>query len=329
MSVFGQLRDEFGFHQHCSPNYEAIITSKIRLVGTIFNGSTFDTNFWTKGTAVNGTVAQTGSEMIVTSGPTAADYAGFYSVRKANWIAGTSNQFRSQVRFTEAADANLVRRWGIGAASAMTSTAITDGVCFKLTGTALSICTYANNVVAVIDRPSSEFNGSYTAPTWTNNNTFEILYTLGKIYFIINGVIVHTETFSTTHWTYNTTSFHVFADANTLAGGSTAKTMTFRTIHICRIGAETTNPQHSHITTAADVVLKYGGGKLHQIAFNDTKTGTTVSIYDNVSGTGNPIAVVANISTTAAPCNIDYALPFQNGLHIVTTGTWDITIVYE
>lgn len=84
MSNWKQFSDQYGFTADCTSNSELITTSKIRLVGTIFNGSTFDTNFWTKGSLVNGTVAQTGSEMIITSGPTAADYAGVYSNRRAN-----------------------------------------------------------------------------------------------------------------------------------------------------------------------------------------------------------------------------------------------------
>ena len=330
MSTFGQLRDEFGFHAHCTPNYELLTTDKFRLVGSIFNGSTFDTNFWTKGSLVNGTVAQTGSEVIVTSGPTAADYAGFYSVRRANWITGTSMQFRAQMRLEAAADVKLVRRWGVGYAATMTSTAITDGACFKLTGTALSICTYANNAVAANDVASASFSeGTYVAPTWTNNNTFEILYTLGKLYFMINGVIVHIHNASTTHWTYNTTSFHIFADASTLAGGSAAKTMTFRAMNICRIGAPYSAKQFFHGTTAADTILKYGGGLLHGVIFNNSKSGTLMSIYDNLSGTANTIAVIGDISTTAAPTYVQFDLPFQVGLRIVTTGIWDYTLVYE
>ena len=329
MSNWKQFSDQYGWSADCTPNSELITTDKIRLVGSIFNGSTFDTNFWTKGTLVNGTVAQTGSEMIVTSGAAAADYAGFYSVRRANWITGTSNKFRCQMRLEAAADNDLVRRWGIGFASTITSTAITDGACFKLTGTTLSLCTYANSVNAAQDIAIENFNGTYTAPTFTNNNTYEILYTLGKVYFLINNVIIHTQTYATTYWTYNTTSFHIFADAKTGGDGSTAKTMTFRMMNICRLGSIITNPQFFHGTTAADTILKYGGGKLHGLILNNSKSGTLISIYDNLSGTANTIAVVGDVSTTIAPCAVQFDLPFQVGLRIVTTGTWDYTIVYE
>ena len=330
MSNWKQFSDQYGWSADCTPNSELITTDKIRLVGSIFNGSTFDTNFWTKGTLVNGTVAQTGSEMIVTSGGAAADYAGFYSVRRANWITGTSNKFRCQMRLEAAADADLVRRWGVGWASTLTATAMTDGAWFLLEGTALSIVTAANDSTPTETTvASANFNGTYTAPTWTNNNTFEILYTLGKVYFLINNVLIHTQTYATTHWTYNTTSFHCFADANTIGDGSTAKTMTFRMMNICRLGAAYSAKQYFHGTAAADTILKYGGGLLHGVIFNNSKSGTLMSIYDNLSGTANTIAVVGDISATIAPCAVQFDLPFQVGLRIVTTGTWDYTLVYE
>jgi hypothetical protein len=326
MAIINQARDQYNYTADCTSNFELVTCEKIRLVGAIFNGSTFDTNFWTKGTLVNGTVSQTGSEVVVTSGAANLDYASFYSVRRANWITGTSNKFRTQMRLEAAADSDLTRRWGIGYAATMTSTAITDGACFKLTGTALSIVTHSNSTAGTAVA-SGDFNGTYTAPTWTNNNTFEILYTLGKAYFLINNVIIHTVSATTTHWTSNTTSFHCFADATTSGDGSTAKTMTFRMMNITRLGAITTNPQFFHGTTAADTILKYGGGKLHSIVLNNPG-GTLISIYDNTSGTGNAIAII-NTPSTADPCTLDYHLPFQNGLHIVSTGTWDFTLIYE
>ena len=100
-------------------------------------------------------------------------------------------------------------------------------------------------------------------------------------------------------------------------------------MNICRLGALTTNPQFFHGTTAADTILKYGGGKLHGVVFNNTKSGTLITIYDNLTGTTGTIAVIGDISTTAAPCAVQYDLPFQNGLRVVTTGTWDYTLVYE
>ena len=325
-----QIRDQFGYTGDATPNSEILVANKIRLVGTIFNGSTFDTNFWVKGSLVNGTVAQTGSEMIITSGAAAADYAGFYSVRRANWITGTTNKFRCQMRLQEAADADLVRRWGVGYAATLTATAMTDGAWFQLDGTALSVVTAANDSTptdTTVD--TAHFNGTYVAPTWTNNNTFEILYTLGKVYFLINNVIIHTVTASTTHWTYNTTNFYIFADANTIGDGSTAKTMTFRMINISRLGSIVTKPTYRRISgVAATYVLKYGGGVLHRIIFNNT-TGTSLTVYDDSAATGGKEVALITTTTTCVG-SWDYSLPFFNGLTVKTIGdNLDATIIYE
>jgi hypothetical protein len=322
MSVFGQLRDGFGYNTDCTPNAELITTDKIRLVGTIFNGGAIDTKFWTKAEST-GTVAETGSELVLTSGTANAHYAKVYSTRRANWVTGTSNKFRSQMRFGDAGTANVARRWGVGWGATMPT--ITDGAYFKLDGTALSVNTMANTAETSV--ASANFNGSYTAPTLTNNNTYEILYTLGKVYFLINGVIVHTATFATTHWTSNTTNFHIFADVVN-SGNSAAVTQTFRMMNISRLGNFQTMPQYQYISGEATTVCKLGGGILHRIIVN--KAGTLCTIRDQTSDAVPTIGILDTNKTTGTIGSVDYHCPFFNGLTIVTTGAGtDLTVVYE
>ena len=78
----------------------------------------------------------------------------------------------------------------------------------------------------------------------------------------------------------------------------------------------------AHIAGAQDVVIKQGKGALLTLIVN--VSGLTISIYDNVSGTINPIALL----TTAGPGRYEYNVRFQNGLHVVTTGTGDFTFSY-
>jgi hypothetical protein len=80
---------------------------------------------------------------------------------------------------------------------------------------------------------------------------------------------------------------------------------------------------YTHIAGAnQDIVVKQGPGALVALVIN--QAGTTISVYDNVSGTGNPIALF----TTAGPGTYAFNVRFNNGLHIVTTGNPDITISY-
>jgi len=318
-----QIKDQYGFTGDATPNSEMIVANKIRLVGAIFNGAIVDTNFWTPSTST-GTVTQVASELLLTSGTANGHYAKVHSVRRANWITGSSNKFRTQCRF-ESSDAGVTVRFGVGWGATMPT--VTDGAYFKLVGSTLSVNTMAGTSETSV--ASGVFNGTYTAPTLTNNNTYEILYALGKVYFLINNVIIHTATFATTHWTSGTTNFHIFADVvNT--GDSSAIKHIFRMLNITRLGAILTKPTYKYISgAAATYVLKLGRGVLHSIIFNNT-TGTSVTIYDAID------AVTANttvaIITTIAECigAWNYDIPFFSGLTIKTIGdNLNATIVYE
>lgn len=320
-----QIKDQYGWTGDATPNSEILTTDKIRLVGAIFNGATLDANFWSN-RASTGTVTQASSELVLTSGTANGHYAEVWSVRRANWVTGTSNKFRAQLRFGDTGTTNVVRRWGVGWVSGSASTSITDGACFRLNGTALSIVTHANSTSGT-EVASASFNGTYTAPTFTNNNTYEILYTLGKVYFLINNVIVHTVTASTTHWTSNTTNFNCFAAANN-TGDSLAVTMTVRMMNITRLGKFETAPTYKHIATNTTTLCKRGGGVLHSVIMNNP-TNNAVTIYDDIAATvGTEIAII-DPDAGATPFTLDYHVPFNNGLTIVTAGTPDLTIIYE
>jgi len=325
MSYFAkvQIKDQYGFTGDATPNSEIITAEKIRLVGTIFNGATVDSNFWTTYTST-GTVTQASSELVLTSGTANGHYAAVQSVRRANWITGTSNKFRTQMRI-ESSDNDITCRVGVGWGATMPT--ITDGAYFKFVGSTISVNTMANGSETSV--ASGSFNGTYTAPTLTNNNTYEILYTLGKVYFLINNVIIHTATFATTHWTLNTTNFYIGADVRN-TGDSAAVKYIFRMMNICRLGAIISTPTYKYISgNAATYVLKLGGGILHSVVYNNT-TGTSLTIYDAIDAvTAN--TTVALITTATAALGVwKYDVPFFNGLTVKTIGNGlDATIIYE
>lgn len=321
-SDFIRITDPLGLTADCTPNNELITTEKIRLVGTIFDGGTLYTNFWTKSEST-GTVAQTGSELVMTSGTSNAHYAKVYSVRRARWVTGTSNKYRAQMRMSDTGTTGLTRRWGVGWGGTMPT--ITDGAYFKLVGTILSVATMSNTTETSVTSFNGVMGTDYK-PTLTSMNTYEILYTLGSVYFFINGNLLHKATYSSTHWTSGTTTFHVFADmVNT--DTTTAKTMTFRMMNISRLGYAETSPQYKIISgNAATYTLKYGAGRLHKIMYGNT-TGTSIAIYDAVSAAGTPFTV-----TTAAGAigEWDFGWDFYTGLTMVTTGN-DLSalVIYE
>ena len=314
-----QNKDKYGNTVDGTPNSELLTTSKIKLVGEIFDGNVIDTSFWTTSSS-GGSVAQVNSEMVLTSGTAAPNYARFYTPQRAIWVTGTSNKFRTQMRI-DASDNDLTCRFGAGWGAAMPT--VTDGAYFKIEGNTISVNTMAATVETSV--PSGSFNGTYVAPTFTDTNTYEVLYTLRRVYFLINNVIVHTATFNTTNWTSGTNNFHAFADL-TNTGASAAIPYTFRMMHICRLGEYQSMPVYKRITGVGTTVCKLGGGMLHAIIVG--QPGTLCTIYDNTSASGAVINALDTSSTNAF--DVDYHGPFYNGLTIVTTGGGtDLTVYYQ
>ena len=83
----------------------------VRLVGTVFDGTTKDTNFWTEAVTGTGSVTQAG-ESILATGVTANSTASYTSVRRARKITGASNQFKAVARLITDPQANNIRRIG-------------------------------------------------------------------------------------------------------------------------------------------------------------------------------------------------------------------------
>jgi len=323
--MISKLLDQYGWSADCTPNSELITTDKIRLVGEIFDGEVIDTNYWTATVdgGANGTVAQASSELVLTSGTADGHFAAVHSVRRADWVTGTSNKCRYQMRVGDSDD-NVTVRFGVGWGAAMP--VITDGAYFKLVGATLSANTMADGVETSV--ASGDFNGTYAAPTLTNNNVYEILYTLGKVFFLINNVLIHTASFLTTHWLHNTTNFHIGCDVSN-TGDSDAIPVTFRMMNVCRLGNFKTKPTYKYIAGAsAGTVCKIGGGLLHTIVVN--KPGTSLTIYDQTSAAVPIIGIIDTTKQDGSVGSISYECPFFNGLTIVTVGAGsDVTVIYE
>lgn len=323
--------DMLGFIQDNTPNNESLVTNKIRLVGTIFSGSVLDSRFWTNAVST-GTVAQTNSEVILTSGTASPHYAQLYTSRRAKWTSGTSNKYRAQLRFGDSGTANVNRRWGIGWGATMPT--VTDGAYFKLYGTTFTIATLRNTSEAEIAQGS--FNGDYGPyynPTLTVNATYEILYTLGNVYFYVNGTLLHKASFSTTHWTANTITFHAFADVNN-TGASSAVTMTFRMMNISRLGLAQSQPTsyyHANGTTAAGGVnLKIGAGSIRCITIQALNN-AVVTLADSTSALTPILWATTGVAAITQPLTITlHDIPFYNGLQLgVISANAQVTVVYE
>ena len=86
---------------------------------------------------------------------------------------------------------------------------------------------------------------------------------------------------------------------------------------------------YSNITTAGTSTVKSGAGTLQGVIVNSKGTvASTITMYDNTSGTGSKIGTIDSLNLSGA---FPYNVNFLNGLTIVTTGTVapDITIIYK
>lgn len=87
----------------------------------------------------------------------------------------------------------------------------------------------------------------------------------------------------------------------------------------------------TNIAAAGTTTLKTGSGVLHGIVVNTPIASATITIYDNTTATGTKIGTVTLPGTLLAqgPGGAIYDAAFTKGLTVVTTGTVDITVLYQ
>ena len=306
-------------HAWVSPTNALSTISETRLVGTNFDGSTKDTNFWSEvGTVNGGTVVQSG-EIKLQTNTTANGTAMYYSVRKARFVVGSALKFVGAFRFNTAGTANNLRRCG----------AYDDdnGFFFQLNGTVFGIGTRSATSDTIVNTGSFNGNlGTAFTPNIANYYKLDIEWTpLGAFYYV-NGILLHQVVGG-----HNTRVLSLpikFENVNS-SGSTSDVIMDCLGAVIMREGPLATNPTYKHISTNATYVCKIGAGKLHGIAINDPSAACTLTVYDNTSAAGTTIAIMSLTTKVITPFFMNYQLPFSTGLTIVTSAASDFTIIYE
>ncbi|MFA5871075.1 MAG: hypothetical protein WC842_04325 [Candidatus Paceibacterota bacterium] len=325
------LTDSYGFSVENTPMGEMRMVTPVRLSGSSFSGSTIDSNFWTSaatGGAGGSAIAQSGSEITLTSGTANADSVTLFSVRNSRYVGGSSMRFRALCQFASGTENNK-RRIGIGFGSTAMP-AVTDGAWFQLSGTTFSVVTCKGGAINEQVISSGSFNGvlgtTYTPPTTVI--TLEIYWTNSKVWFVIGDDILHTVSASTETWG-NTMSYHIFASSLN-SDTAISKTLKIRTATISRMGNLETLPMTKNITGVnTSQIFKYSAGTLHRIIVGTPVNGKTITIYDNVTGTTNPIGIIT-LPAQSVPIILEYRSPFFNGLNVVPNDTGlNLTVVYE
>lgn len=202
---------------------------------------------------------------------------------------------------------------------------MSDGAWFKLSGSTFSLeVSKGGNVT-----PITVFNGDYgsTYTVDTNSHTYEIYWINSKIYFVIDGMLLHIYSASTTSWA-DTLHMYIIAD-NVNSGNTTDTLLSIRNSVIHRLGGIEAEAIWKNIHGVnAGTTLKYGPGKLYRLMINTSVAGSVISIYDSSYGAVNPIALINPANDVTIVC--EYDLVFYNGLYIVTANaSTDVTIVYD
>jgi hypothetical protein len=325
------LQDAYGFETENTPIGEMRVVEPFRMVGrTFLDGTTLDTNYWTATVdagAGPGSVAQSGGVVVINSGTTTTSYARLSSVRRARYVSGSSMRYRATVQLGDGGTASNKKRWGVAYGATMPT--VTDGAWFQTDGVVFGICTAKNGTSDAVVT-SGNFNGEYgkSFVLDTNAKVYEIYWTNTKVWFVVDGKILHTVSAFATTWT-ETVNLYLYFD-NVNSGNTVNKTLSCRVASIARLGKSDSAPIWVNINTAAAStrILKRGAGKLRRVIVNSSVNSTIISLYDALSA-ANPIAIISP-PNGATPFAIDYDLDFYTGLVLTTTpNSANITVVWE
>jgi len=319
LQVVASLRGDENIDRHAwiNPTSELNVSPVYRLVGTAFEGVGIDGNFWSTAITNAGSVVQTGGVITLNTNTTAGGTAKLISVRRGRFVAGSANLFSGALKSSTGVSSNLRR---VGAYDT------NNGVFYQLDGTTFSIGTRKATSDTLVS--SGSFNGNLGSTYAPPDDTFvklDVEFTPLVAFFYINGKLLH----KVTGGNYSDTMTLPITVENNNTTIDTSSTFIAVGLYIARLGELITNPIYKHITAATTTVCKVGAGVLHRVIINDPTIGTTLYMYDDATGAGTTIGLLNFASKATSPVSIEYGVPFSNGLTIITTGTWDATIVYE
>jgi len=308
-----------------NPTNEQATSPVYRMVGTTFDGTTLDTNFWTDGSLLDGSIVQTGSDIKLhtdaVAGGTPASSAKYTSVRKARFVAGSAMLFAGGFNFKTAYTANNIRRVGVYTTQATINSPV-DGFYFELSNASFSVNSRANSGI-VSSIASGSFNGELGvswAPTTDTYYNLTIEYTPLAIFFYVNNQLLHKK--QGAQQSYYMTLPITIECLNT--SGTTDVSFETVGMYIARQGELITNPQYKYLGSNTTSVLKYGAGILLRIV--SVENAGTITIYDNTAASGTQICV---IDSSKVYGSMEFQAPFSNGLTVVTASNARVTVIYE
>lgn len=324
--LFG-ITDNYSFSVENTPTDEMRVVTPVRVVGATFTGNVVDPNFWTVATGSGGSAVVSGSQLVVSTGVVANNSTVVQSVRTARYTGGSANRFRSIFRVPDTGSVNNIRRFG--------AFNTTDGTYFELSGTNLNLVTRKTGVNSVITNGSFNGNVGNTVVVDTFAHDWEIYYTEHRVWYIVDGNLLHTYTAASNTWTDNL-HLPIRIENTNVSGSVTNVSLNVRGATLCKLGKELTTPTSRYQAgITSGVVLKYGPGNVHGISVTGVLNNSEVTLYDNIVASGSilwssGVQFITNQSNNL-PYSIDLkGLPFFTGLSLsIATANSNVTVIYE
>lgn len=295
------------------------VAQVVRIFGDVFFGATLDTLRWsTTGTVNSATAVSSSGNATLSSGTNAAGAAILRSTPAVRYSPGSVNYFQADVRLEDTGGANSNRRWGAFDTS--------DGYYFELTGTTMQVVVRKSGSNTAVTTAS--WNGTAFTPD-TNYHLFEIYYTPMRVFFLIDKIVRHTISATTTPLVANASVKCSFEASNT--GGTTNRALDVASPSVCRLGAVNEDVLSYYVAVAETRTLKIGAGKLQRLIFGDKGSlSGTVTIYDNTAGSGTILWTCDTTQIIPSGETAILDLPFSTGLTYTTVGgNLRLTMMWE
>jgi len=174
-----------GRHVWVNPTSELNVSTVNRLVGTAFDNTTLDTNFWTSSVA-DGTITQSGGAVHITTTAAPAGSASYVSVRRGRFVPGSAMIFNASTNFETVGTVGNIRQ--IGAYDT------DNGYFIQLSGAQFNLGTRKASVDALIN--SGAFNGNLGnswMPVPGTHYKFGIEYTPLAAVWYVDDIRLHSE----------------------------------------------------------------------------------------------------------------------------------------